>query len=95
MNWETAKKKLIEADPQLQIELNKLDLRYKVIRQILELRIKNNITQTELARRIKSTQSSIERLENGDVDPTIDKLSKIAEALDTKLEIRFIPKATH
>ena len=95
MDWKTAKKKLIEADPRLQIELDKLDLKYQVLRQIIELRISHNITQLELAERINDRQSNIARLENGNANPSIEKLQKIAEALDTKLEIRFIPKTSH
>jgi predicted transcriptional regulator len=95
MDWKIAKKKLLEADPQLQIELDKLDLKYQVLRQIIELRISHNITQLELAERINDRQSNIARLENGNANPSIEKLQKIADALDTKLEIRFIPKASH
>jgi len=95
MDWKTAKKKLIEADPRLQIELDKLDLKYQVLRQIIELRKSHNITQIELAERISDRQSNIARLENGNANPSIEKLQKIAEALDSKLEIRFIPKVSH
>jgi predicted transcriptional regulator len=95
MLWKEVKKKLLENDPGLQKELDILDLRYKVLRQIIELRIKNNITQTELAERINDRQSNIARLENGNANPSIEKLQKIAEALDSNLEIRFIPKASH
>jgi len=91
MDWKTAKKRLIEADPQLQIELDKLDLKYKVLSQVIELRRSHKITQLELAERINDRQSNIARLENGNAE----KLQKIAEALDSNLEIRFIPKASH
>jgi DNA-binding XRE family transcriptional regulator len=95
MDWKTAKKRLIEADPQLQIELDKLDLKYKVLSQVIELRRSHKITQLELAERINDRQSNIARLENGNANPSIEKLQKIAEALDSNLEIRFIPKASH
>ena len=92
MDWKIVKKKLIENDPLLDKELERLKPKYQMIRQIIELRIKNNLTQTELADRIKDKQSNIARLENGNANPSIEKLSKIAEALDSKLEIKFVPR---
>ena len=93
MDWKDVKKKLIENDPFLEEELEKLKPKYQMIRQIIELRIKNNITQTELAKRINDRQANIARLENGNANPSLEKLCKIAEGLNTKLEIKFIPKS--
>ena len=46
--------------------------------------------QKELAEKIGTKQSAISRLENGDYNPSVELLSKIAEALDKELVIKFM-----
>jgi transcriptional regulator with XRE-family HTH domain len=49
------------------------------------------LSQAELARRARTTQPSIARLEHGHVSPTIISLDRIARALDAQLVIDFEP----
>ncbi|MDP3800015.1 MAG: helix-turn-helix transcriptional regulator [bacterium] len=55
--------------------------------QILQLRIKNNISQEEFAKRIGTTQSNIARMESGSQNFTIEMLDKVAETFNKKLQI--------
>ncbi len=48
---------------------------------IKKLRQINNISQQELANITNLTQSTISRIENGDVDPPYSKYKKILEVL--------------
>lgn len=93
MNWKEAKEILIKDDPLLKIELEKLEPKYQIIRQVIELRIKSKLTQKQLAEKINDKQSNITRLENGNVNPSIDKLIQIANGLNADIEIKFIPRA--
>lgn len=61
-----------------------IDLRVK------ELRISKKLSQVDLAKKMGNSQSTIERIENGSVKPTIFMLEQIAAATDTKLEISFV-----
>lgn len=54
---------------------------------IREARLKKEMTQKELARKVNSKQPSISRVENGKLLPTITFLSKVADALETKLQL--------
>ena len=45
-------------------EYNKLKLRYDLISQIIEERIKQNLTQEELALKVGTQKSNISRLED-------------------------------
>jgi ribosome-binding protein aMBF1 (putative translation factor) len=64
-----------------------------VARKIYELRTKGGLSQTELARRVGTTQSVISRLEDADYDGhSLDMLRRIAAALENRVEIRFIPR---
>ena len=92
MKWKEAKKLLLKNDPMLKIELERLRPKYQVIRQIIELRKMLDLSQQELANRINDKQSNIARLENGNSNPSIEKLTRLAEGLNAELEIKLIPK---
>jgi ribosome-binding protein aMBF1 (putative translation factor) len=54
-------------------------------------RCRVGISQAELARRAKTSQPSIARLEKGQVSPTVISLDRIAKALGAELIIDFEP----
>jgi len=54
---------------------------------IRELRIKKGITQEDLASCTKLTTRTIQRIENGDVDPRAYTLKMIANALDVDIRL--------
>ncbi len=56
---------------------------------ILAARIKQNITQEELAKRASINRSDISKIENADANPTLKTLNKLAKALGAKLNISF------
>lgn len=54
---------------------------------ILHWRKYKGISQQELAKQANITQKSISDIENGEWNPTIDTISKIAQALEIKTEL--------
>ena len=92
MDWKEAKE-IINKDPEVLEEIERLEPFYQIIDQLLSLRKEKNLTQRELAGLINTTQSCIARLESGDYNPSLDFLKKIAEVLDANLEVNFISKA--
>ena len=62
-----------------------------VSRFVFVARSRSGFTQSKLARKIKTKQPAIARLENGDVSPTIRMLAKIATACGGELKIKFLP----
>ncbi|HAR62347.1 MAG: hypothetical protein DKM50_05685 [Candidatus Margulisiibacteriota bacterium] len=60
--------------------------------QIKSIREAFGMTQKQLAKRIKSTQIIVSRLESNETNPTIETLTKVADALNCELIISFIPK---
>lgn len=77
-------------DPTIKVEYEKLQPEFAVIRAVIEARVKKGVTQKDLAERIGTKQSVISRLESGRANPSIAFLKKLAEALHTRLEIKFI-----
>jgi len=69
----------------------KLGAEFEVSRAIIEARCYAGLTQEELARRMKTTQSVIARLESGGVNPSAKTLERLAKATKTRLQIGFIP----
>jgi transcriptional regulator with XRE-family HTH domain len=63
-----------------------------VARQIYNLRTKAGLSQSELARKVGTTQSVISRLEDADYHGhSLDMLRRIASALKSRVDIRFVP----
>lgn len=82
----TVKEKLMQ-DKAFANEYDRLKPRYMMISQIISERNKNNLTQEELAIRVGTKKSNISRLESGNYNPSLDFLSKVAEALGKELEV--------
>jgi len=72
-------------------EYKALKPKYEAISAVIKARLESGLTQEELAKKLKTDQGNISRLESGRVNPTITFLSKVAAALDRKLEIEFKP----
>ncbi|MBU4483136.1 MAG: helix-turn-helix domain-containing protein [Actinomycetia bacterium] len=94
MDLKEFKKEMFKENPKIKEEYDKLELEYKIKGQLIELRRKNNLTQKQLADLLKTKQSNIARIESGSFYPSLRLLEKIADVLNTKLDIRFIPKAS-
>lgn len=64
----------------------------EIARKIYDLRVKAGLTQQELADRVGTSKSAICRLEDADYEGhSLSMLKRIAEALDKRVEIRFVP----
>jgi DNA-binding XRE family transcriptional regulator len=74
-------------DPEFVAESLELEVGY----QIARLRIQRGLTQSQLAERVGTRQSSITQLENGNSDPSLSYLQRVAAALDARIEFRIIP----
>ena len=80
------RKKLLK-DPTIRRSYNKLETEFSFIKAIIDRRLAQGLTQTALAKKIGTKQSSIARFESGNYNTSVAFLEKIAKALDTKLVI--------
>ena len=76
-------------DPEFKEEYEKLEPLYTLIKLEIKLRNKRRLSQKELAERMGTSQSAIARFERGNINPTLEFVSRLAEALNTKLEIQL------
>jgi ribosome-binding protein aMBF1 (putative translation factor) len=88
MDWETHKKLLLK-DPKFRRALKETRLEYEIARTMILARVKNKMTQKELAKKLKTKQSVISRVENAQTTPTISFLKRLASVFNTELKIEF------
>ncbi len=99
MNKEKSGKKAVDfqnylgrklKNPRIKKHYDNYGKQLEVAYQILKLRKQKKISQAELARRIKTKQSDIARMESGQQNFTTETLQKIARALNCQLKIEFV-----
>ncbi|MDE0082183.1 MAG: helix-turn-helix domain-containing protein [Gammaproteobacteria bacterium] len=83
-------KKRLMADPEFREEYARVDDEFKLIEALVRARKAARLTQTELARRLETTQSAIARLEGGGVSPSFATLRRYAEATGTRLTVDLV-----
>jgi len=57
--------------------------------KLIEARQKKQLSQRELAKKVKTSQAAISRIEAMNGNPSFQLLKRIALALDTRLEVDF------
>jgi ribosome-binding protein aMBF1 (putative translation factor) len=58
---------------------------------IREARSRHGISQETLARRARTTQRQISRIERGEVSPSISTVSRLLATMGERLELRAVP----
>ena len=85
-------RRLISGSQEKMAELERIRAENDVARKIYDLRTKAGLSQREFAKLVGTTASVICRLENADYEGhSLAMLSRIAAALDKRVEIRFVP----
>ena len=86
-------RRYVEGKPEAAIELQKVRDEAAIARRIYALRTKAHLTQWELARMVGTTATVIGRLEDADHEGhSVDLLNRIGDALDQRVQIRFVPR---
>ena len=86
--WEDLEKELL-SDPATKKEFDKLVPRYTVISEVIKARIKNKLTQSEIAKKVGTKQSAIARLESGNINPSLEFLQRIAQVMGYKVMVHL------
>lgn len=82
-DWE----KGLMKDPEYKRLSDELEPQFQIARQMIGARLKQNITQKELAKKMKTGQAVISRLEGMNSKPSISLLERVARALNIKFNI--------
>lgn len=81
-------------DEEFRAEYEKLEPEFSIIQALIDARKTNNMTQKELSERTGIAQSDISKLENGNSNPTISMLQRLAEGMGMTVKLQFVPKQT-
>ena len=62
-----------------------------IVKAMLDARKKTGMTQKELSEKTGITQADISRLENGNANPSLKTLQRLAEGMGMTLRLEFVP----
>lgn len=72
-------------------EYDALDAEFSIIQAMLDARKASGMTQKELSDRTGIAQADISKLENGNANPSLRTLQRLAEGMGMRLKLEFVP----
>lgn len=77
------------ADPEVRTEYDRLATEFEIANELVRARERAGLSQAEVARRMKTTQSVVARLESGQTLPSTRTLLRFAEATGSKMRVQL------
>lgn len=77
-------------NPEFKKAWEESEAEYQISRALIAQRVKNRLSQKELAKKANTTQAIISRLESMNANPSIALLQKIARSLNLRLKIQLV-----
>lgn len=79
-------------NPEFKKEWEDLEPEFNMIQSLINARKSRNMTQKQLAQRTGIDQADISKIENGNGNPTLHLLKRLADGMDMILKLEFVPK---
>ncbi len=76
-------------------EFDDLESELAIIQAMIDARKESGMTQKELSERTGIAQSDISKLENGNANPSLKTLQRLARGMGMQLKLEFIPLHTN
>jgi transcriptional regulator with XRE-family HTH domain len=83
-------KKKWQKDSAFQAEYDALKPEFAFARRMIAARGRSGLSQAAVARRMKTTQSTVARLESGKAVPSLNSLMRYAHAIGHRVDVRLI-----
>ena len=80
-------------DPEFKQEYDALEPEFAIIQALIDARKASGLTQKQLAEITGIAQADISKLENGNANPSLRTLQRLASGMGTSLRIEFVPIA--
>ena len=77
-------------DPEFKKAWDESEAEYQLAAKLIEARLRKKMSQRDLAKKAKTSQAAISRVEAMNGNPSLFFLKRIASALGTKVSISFI-----
>lgn len=78
-------------DPAFRKEWEALQPEMAIVKAMIDARERTGMTQKELSDKTGITQADISRLENGNANPSLKTLQRLAEGMGMTLKLEFVP----
>ena len=78
-------------DPEFRKEYEALQPERVVMQAIIDARKRSGMTQKELAEKTGIAQGDISKLENGNANPSLRTLQRLATGMGMTLKLEFVP----
>ncbi len=85
----TLKKKML-ADPAVRKAYDELAPEYTIARELIKARSRAGLTQSDVAKRMGTTQSVIARMESGSTLPSMNSLVRYAKVTGTRAVVKLM-----
>lgn len=76
-------------DPEFRKEWEESEPDYQLACRLIEARIARKMSQRDLAKKVGTSQAAISRIEAMNGNPSLSLLKRVANALNSKLQISF------
>jgi len=77
--------------PEYQRAYDEPETEFELARTLIDARLAAGLTQAQVAKRMKTSQAAISRMEGGKVKPSANSLERYAKAIGKRLRISFEP----
>jgi len=78
-------------DPEFKKEYDALEPEFAIIQAIIDARKDSGLTQKQLSEKTGIAQTDISRLENGNANPSLRTLKRLADGMGMSLKLEFTP----
>ena len=89
MKYSQLKRELLN-NSEIKKEYDALEPEYQLIRAMIECRGELNLSQQQLADITGINRTDISKLENGNANPSLKTIKRVAEGLGKRVEIKFV-----
>jgi len=84
-------KKEFLADPEVKAEYDRLGPQFELAEELIKARTRAKLSQAQVAKRMKTTQSVVAKLESGRSKPSIRSLERYAKAIGARITYKLQP----
>ncbi len=78
-------------NPAFKAEYEALEPEFAIIQAMIDARKSTGMTQEQLAQRTGIAQADISKLENGNANPSLKTMQRLASGMGMRLKVEFLP----
>ena len=78
-------------DPEVRAEYEALEPEFSIMQAMIDARKSSGMTQKQLSEKTGIAQADISKLENGNANPSLRTLQRLAAGMGMQVKIEFVP----